>query len=54
MSSISFEKVVSGYLFRVYREKPSFNLNQVDQVHGAVVLDDQALTSKMNEADGLY
>lgn len=53
MSKITHEKEKDGYLFRVYSERPSFDLYEVDQVHGAIVLKDQSLTNAKNEADGI-
>ncbi len=54
MSSLSFEKEFGGYLFSIYKEKPNFATIEVNQVHGAVVLNDLEQVNKENEADGLY
>lgn len=56
MSNLSFEKEIDGYLISIYKEKPDLDFIQVDQVHGAVVLEDKKVSSSKNknEADGLY
>lgn len=54
MSNISFEKEIEGYKFCVFKEKPSFEILQVNQVHGPVVLNDKNLTLSKSEADGLF
>jgi copper oxidase (laccase) domain-containing protein len=54
VNNLSFHKEIEGYSFRVFNEKPNFEVIQVDQVHGSIVLSDKKIASSKNEADGLY
>ena len=54
MTSLIFEKKVKNYLFQIYNEKPDFDLIQVEQVHGPLVLEDIVNKNEPCQADGLF
>lgn len=54
MTSLIFEKKVKKYLFQIYNEKPDFDLIQVEQVHGPLVLEDIVNKNEPCQADGLF
>lgn len=56
MSDVILEKALSSGGVRVYNDRPNFPFYEVQQVHGAVVLNCENLkvTEDLQEADGLY